>query len=617
MVTLKRHFWLFWGLTFLMIFAATPLLWTYFQTPPSSVWVPINDQYKLCGDDKVYGAMVHEQSENFFSFSNPVSNEIGTYGVSIFRELSLKLTLFLGFFLENSRLLFALSLILGILISFTLMYTVVYAFIGSSFIAAVATWITFLYFKLFSPELNLSGFSENILNAQRNLFFESYNDHFRYVVLHSAYIFFWPLIFAIAKYKPIPSFKWVLLLSITLAGLIYSYQPLTIIGSLILFFWLIVLALNKEYDAIKKVFLSATLAIILVSCFGFWGHLKLFLNSPSEALTQHFAPAQQPLWKVIKSILINQHAIILLVLAIFAKKHRGLQQLLWATLAAVILLKCFKLNPNYVLFVDRIFHRGFDTFWLLLSLSSLMWILSQTQIIRFLSLSKSAYPLLFVGLIIPNLICTQRMAEALAKDESYLMAKNQWATYDYIAKKTPKKSVFMAIDVRDNQLLPVYTSANLFFSMPFGSNIKTEFNKFLLSWKFLGYHRSILESWLSSYIDSYFSFRCSPTPNRPTFEDSFAYVTMANILYDPYILYYGNIPIRDATMTKFTDAFVKEVFRQFDNADLTEIEKNVDYVLITKNMPGGMKYETFKNKHFLKVDFENDHHILFKNINKL
>lgn len=613
MTTLKRHGWLFLGLIFLLIFTATPLLWTYSQTPETTVWVPINDQYKLCGDDKVYGAMVHEQTENFFGFGNPVSKEIGTYGVSIFRELSLKLSLFLGLFLENFRLLFAVSLVLGVLVNFAMMYAVSYSLIGSSFISAIAAWITFLYFRLFSPHFDLSAFSENILNSQGNVFFEAYNDHFRYVTLHSAYILFWPLIFLLARYKTIQPLRWVALLSVSLAGLVYSYQPLTIIGALVLFFWLFFLIRNKEYQVVKNVFISSGLALVLVSCFGFWGHLNLFLHSPSEALTQHFATAQPPFLSILKSVFINQHVLVLLALAFLAKTNRSLQQLLWSMLAAVIFLKCFKFNPNYLVMVDRIFHRGFDTFWLLLALSSLFWILSQTKFGRFLFSSKPAMLFIFAALIIPNLICSQRMARALENDASYLIPKSQWDTYNYIAKNTPNKAVFVALDVRDNQLLPVYTSANLLFSMPFGSTIKAEFNKFLASWKYLGYDRTILETWMSRYIDSYSKFRCAPTSNRPSFEESFSYVTMSNILYDPYILYYGNIPVRDKSMTKLNTDFVQEILREYDSASNAEIEDNVDYILITKNMPDNLKHKSFENNPSFKIEYENDHHILLKN----
>ena len=614
MIKLKRHFWLFCGLFFLLIFTTLPLVSTFLHTPENSTWVPINDQYKLCGDDKVYGAMVHEQKENFFNFGNPVSAEIGTYGISIFRELSLKLTLTLGLFLKNWRLLFPVSLVLGVLTNFLMMYIIAYSLGATSFISTLAAWITFLYFRIFSPEFDPSIFSSQILNSQGKLFFEGYNDQFRYVILHSSYILFWPLIFAISHKKTMTSVRWVTLLSLALAGLVYSYQPLVIIGALILFFWTAQLLWSKDYQTARKVLLSSTIALALVSCFGFWSHLNLFLHSPSEALTEHFASVQQPFFSILQSVLINQHFLVLLVLVLLLKGHPLLRPLLGSMLATVFVLKCLRFSPHFLIFSDRILHRGFDTFWLLITLTSLFLIFEKTKFGYAFFTSKKLNAFVFIVLIIPNLIGSERMARELRKEGSYWVPQSQWETYDYIAKNTPPKAIFMAVDFRDSQLLPVYTSANLFFSMPFGSTIKTEFDRFLKSWKYLGYEKSILEKWISTYIDSYFKFRCAPEHNRPSFADSFGYQTMSNILYDPYILKYGDIPMRDSTMTKFTNEFVREVFDELDRADDTEIIKSVDYILISKDMPDGLKANPREMSKSFKVEYENDHHILLKNI---
>ena len=137
-------FWL--GVLLCLWYILYPYLYSRVKTSSGKVWVPINNEHRLCGDSRIYASMVQEARFNFFKYQHPCASEIGNLGIDYTRATSYRTAALLSLFIKDERIAFTISFSLSVLIQYILIfYASFYLFTDISIAFLIAVLVIFWY----------------------------------------------------------------------------------------------------------------------------------------------------------------------------------------------------------------------------------------------------------------------------------------------------------------------------------------------------------------------------------------------------------------------------------------------------------------------------------------
>ncbi|WP_141730829.1 hypothetical protein [Oligoflexus tunisiensis] len=580
-----RHY--FMGLLVCLIYVVLPFSISYLNTPADSEWVPVNDQIRSCGDDKFYAATVQEIRETPFDFRSPVSPTIGTYGVEVFKAASKWLTAMLTFFIPDMRIAYPVSFTASVVLSYTLCY-LASNFAGLGGLAsAIVSLLTLFYYKGLQNQGLLP-----LWNSSGTAFFEMVNDNFRYVVMQSSICFAW-LTHILCLHYPRGSYlSRVFLWTLVLIALPYSYYSVTISSGLILTFFGIY-TFFKEPSSRKYLLVTTALSCLVLSSIGFSKHLSYFLNANSQPVIQahtQFSMHLSTSERIIEFIrLCCIYAAPLAALGYSLRGTRYVSLWLYSCSMTSLCLAAGVLVPGKSEFIQRILIRGFDSTWLLAVLIGTGLVIrkfAEHPILFFLpklKFMKSAGATIFLSVAILPLMGSHRMAYELARAGNFHLPKGEWEAIEYIRNVTNQKAAFLALDLTANQLIPVYTHADLYAATPVysGNNPEEELMKFINGWKFLDLDIVLLENWFRGFPAELKAFKCRPGAKESWF-DFEPSQTLKNILYYPFVKNIYGVPVVEAGGNHLSAEFKSKLGELLSKPiHRNEIMTSVEYITLS------------------------------------
>ncbi len=583
----------FLGIAVCSTYVLTPYLYSYFNIQKNYAWVPINSQYQVCSDDKFYASVVQEARKNFFSFHSPARSEVGSFWIDIFRAISVRTAATLTFFIPNEAIGFALSYLLGIFIHFGLIF-ILSTIIGLRPLQAMTTGILLIFWlKAISPHFDLQQIKSNLLDGNTIPYWGSLNDNFRYVVMHIAVWFSWLSLTALLLWNSKNSPKYYIGLILLLAALPYTYISVFLIAAFqFIFFTFILLFEKRKKEAATLIFLGL-IALVLISTFGFWRHLSLSRNSyfPAVSEAHFFEPVRQVHLKDVLYLFYNKYCATLAAFTLLLYSFVPMRRILISNIFTVVALKLIAFFPHQITFSERLFIRGYDHVWFLLLIvcSFVIWnkiilYVPKHPVVR-ITLASLSYIFGFIIAASPT-VAGVRSALPLFETQAFQIPQDQWKIYQYIKNHTPVNANVLALDVRDIELIPVYTHAHLYAA---STNLTAdpphqEFARLMNGWKLVSIDTSLMKKWIETYIEKSQKDYCiTSIQAKTTYSEAEGALTLAHIIYDPHVKFFNGYPIRSKNdLMKLSPEFIHETNRIMEaKPDFEDLNK-VEYIVISK-----------------------------------
>jgi len=605
------------GGLYCLVYILYPFLYSYSKTPDGSVWVPVNNQVKHCGDNRIYSAGVQEARLNFFKFNHPCSSTIGNMAIDYTRITSYRTAALLGFFISDERISFLVSFALSILIQYSLIFIVALYMFHYAWIALVISLLSTFWFKIIiyfnegkgvSP---LNYLKKYVCNRDGESFFDLVNDNFRYVIMSVAGIYTWITILLILFSEGDHQSSLVFLVFLIYFILIPLVYPSTTLFSLSLLFCSIGITSiqTNNWNQLMVIGGAFSAAILLLFLFGLVSRLKDILQSNLEVLhgshNMTYGGNEKKgfsLRSIFFSLVKKFYFSISFVLFLILMKVCHFQYVFVPIIFGLVMMLSavgffFRVDAS----VLRLIERG-GIHFLFFSICSAFYIISNYFGMRFSELNLLSLVVL-PFICYPPLVGCYRMAAFLQKSGAYCMPKEEWEIYQIIKKETAPRSSILAFSVSNLQLLPVYTHSNLFIrGAEWLEDPLEELKKYISALKFI--KRDANE--LLTYFNEYFSnaFSCSPTQIKS--EKLYKGQQLINtLIYFPHVQRIKGIPLVGDNKSAWSPDFIAFLTNLINNSTNELALNEIDYILIDKeDFPDIIDIsdqfrETFVNKRFI------------------
>jgi hypothetical protein len=557
-------------------YLAIPWVITASKVPDHSVWVPVHDQYHICGDNPFYAAGIRQARSTPFTFNSPVADKVGTYWVEVFKEGSRLLAAGLSFGVHDERAMIVVSFIAGLLLNFSLLFWIGRALGLNAALSQLLGLLIIFWYPALLPSI---GFLRYLREAFGTALL---NDNFRLAVMHTSVIFLWATTLFCIHFT-----RWSFIAAVTflilLVTLPYSYISVTISGAALLFASTVLL--QKKPRVIIQSLGLGVLGLAGLTLIGFWEHLHNFLHADSQPVIQAHLTSRDDI-----STLNHIRRIARFMVPAFgglgiawylAKENPKIRKLLLVTSFLTLIVVLFMFPKDLFYFAERSFRRGAGSVYAVAIAAAAFWAIDK----RLKKWRRVSYIALLVGLVSLPLISSMRLGEMMVREGSLWISRSDWEAITYLKKTAPLNSNILAFDLTANQLLPIYADLHIEGASPTysGNNSEAELDKLISAWKFVGLKNEILSSWLDRYPQERKAFQCFPAPNRPSWESVEGSLTLRQLIYDPYIIRIYGHPIFDPTETKLDPGFRRELdLRIARPEDPSDFPKRVEYIFLSK-----------------------------------
>lgn len=580
------------GLSYCIFYFLFPFIFSIVKTPQNYEWVPVNNQHRLPGDDRIYAALVGETSLNFFKYNHPCAPEIGNMAIDFVRVSSYRTASLLGLFLPT-RLAYLISFLFSILIQYCLIFFISIKIFNDSWLALLVSLLTIFWFKTLTF-LDLPGgithiigyIKKRILNSEKDTKFDLINDNFRYVVISVAGIYSWITI-ALILYTCQQHDPYILYLAFLLYFLIipFVYPSVSAISVFVLSGSIFLQAfINREYNIVFVMCLAGVTGIIVLIFFGVISRIKAIFNSNTEVLLMSHSVVENYkfTWKSFCDFLLKRALFILPVIfcVVLVPKMKSEFSFLPFSLFffASIKLVGYILRKNSI--IHRFIERGGLHFLFFVLVCSVIFLAQAWGI------SQSFLDAISIAVLIPAttlpLIGCIRMGLALQKSSAFYMPSEEWEVYQFVRKKTKPRSMILAFSFSNIQLLPVYTHSNLYIrGAEWLESPEQELIKYIKAVKFA---RGKLGNFFKEFENYFIKKRNAlPTASKSLTETDSKGVELINTLtYFPYVTAISGILMANNNKTAWTSDFLGYLQSLFSETNENLDTKTVDYVLVDK-----------------------------------
>jgi hypothetical protein len=600
--------WEFWvGFISILSYMVIPHLYTAANIKDNFVWVPINNQHFLAGDNRFYAAGVNEARSNFFKYLHPCSNYLGRMSIDYTRSSSYRLAAILGLGIKDNRFAFFISFVLSVIFQFTLICILIYDYFSDSCIAVLGSLLVIYYcnilLSLISKE-KIKTFIYHLSSVSNFSTFDRVNDNFRYVIMSSAGCFIWVSLLFGSYYYFIPNdLIKIASLFLILIPLLFVY-PIVSVYSLFMILWIICNKIysNGDWHEFYVLAIGLVVSAVLFFILGLHKKVLLILNSDLDVLIQSHVGKESYNYNFksfFSKIFTDFFFLISLIALIFLNLNNS-NYALDGIFIFMILLRLFGYVAKKNDLITRFYERGALHFFLYGFLMTI-FIISKSQNNNF---TQNIFDILLIFVAIIPLFKIIVSSKKLFKSKAFQLPKYEWELYSFMKFHTKKRSSFLAFSYSNLQLIPVYTNANLVIrGAEWLESPLTEISRYFKALEFLKINT--IPFW-----EAFLNFHQLHDPkdtNCPLTEKKYTYYHLfKTLIYFPFVKQVGQVEIYDKVQNAWNKEFLelikKELSKNDENFDLS-----VDYIVIDKNLIDNTKC----NNNFILI-FENLRFQLYK-----
>lgn len=580
------------GLFYCTFYFIFPFIFSLIKTPKNFKWVPVNNQHRLPGDDRIYAALVEETRLNIFKYRHPCAPEVGNMAIDYVRVSSYRTAALLGLFLP-SRFSYLISFLFSILLQYSLIFFISESIFNNPWVSILLSLLTIFWFKTLIlldlprgiPHI-IDYIKKRILNSEKNTKFDLINDNFRYVILSVAGIYSWFTI-ALILFTQQQYDSYVLYSAFFLYFLIipFVYPSVTAISVLVLSGSVFLQAFNnKDYSIVFSMCFAGISAVVILILSGVISRVKAIFNSNVDVLSMAHSVIENYkfTWKSFCDFLLKRALFILPVIFCIALLPKINSEFLFLPYS-LFLFASFKL-VGYILkknaIVYRFIERGGLHFLFYILICSVL-VLLQVWGMPMYYLKNICIAILIPSTILP-LIGSIRMGLALQKAGAFYMPIEEWEVYEFIRKKTKPRSMILAFSFSNIQLLPVYTHANLFIrGAEWLESPEQELIKYIKAVKFVKGSLVNFFSEFENYFENKKNSLISAGVNLVDTEVN-GLELINTLTYFPYVSAVSGIVMANNSNTIWTNEFLEYLQSLITQTKNNLNAESIDYILVDK-----------------------------------
>lgn len=585
------------------LLTALPYIYSVIKIEPSRVWTPVNSEDLMCSDSRFYAAGIRELGESFFHHSNPVSQGQRNFLVDKFRMSTYQLTYLMGGWLTDTRFSIVLGLLGGVLASFILIYLVGFYLGMRGPLALSISLLTLFFVGVFDSlsRLNFMEFSDYVLErislTQLTVWPDRLSETFRYVIMSGANIYLWGCILGLVfllRRKYIAAF----LILIPLVFLLPRvYLAVTLFSYLLLgCCWIF-----EFKDKNIRYGLGILGLVSLASLF-----LTSFVVDISEIRQQGLGViAQAHLGKTKTSIfegfirlflMIIPIALSLLLVGRRKPENKSIWNVTFYFFFSLLLLGILMESFGYSHLFMRLMQRGGNYIWVYLFFTCVFCVFPK-------KMDKWVYVFSFLLCSLASI----QVARTSYSNSMTSIAKDRWQVYQFFSGHDVANKLVFSTDFRDIQLLPVFTDLDLVTpGAEFLEDSKEQVSKYVAILRLLGLSTESLRDSIDIYPKNELLNSCLSSRNEIIDMDKGNFYLLKQLMYDPIVKYFGDVPIRTpegALAQDFRDVYAGLFVEGNRESGESNMDwANIDYIVLFRDEYRLIKWNV--DRDFEKV-FEN------------